>query len=74
MNKKGFISTSVIFAFFITFLMLLVIIITSYAQNRVLMNQIKKDIKSNLYIKYKYSKTNDESIKIPVADEVTPEY
>lgn len=54
MNKKGFISTSVIFAFFIAFLMLLMIIVTSYAQNRILMNQVKKDIKSNLVGKYKF--------------------
>lgn len=63
-NNKGFISTSVIFAFFITFLMLLVIIITSYAQNRILMNQVKKDIKSKLVIKYDHIK-NDTSVDEP---------
>ena len=57
-NNKGFISTSIIFAFFITFLLLLVIIITSYAQNRILMNQVKKDIKSNLVSKYEYYESN----------------
>lgn len=60
MNKKGFISTSVIFAFFITFLMLLVIIITSYAQNRVLMNQVKKDVKNNLVIKYNFNEVSED--------------
>lgn len=44
-NKNGFIATSIIFSFFIVFLMLLVINLTSYAQNRILMNQVKKDIK-----------------------------
>lgn len=46
-NKKGFIAISVIFSFFIVFLMLMMLILTSYAQNRILMNQVKKDIKSN---------------------------
>jgi len=54
-NNNGFISTSIIFAFFITFLMLLVIIITTYAQNRILMNQVKKDMKNNLVIKYNFN-------------------
>lgn len=70
-NNKGFISTSIIFAFFITFLLLLVIIITSYAQNRILMNQVKKDIKSDLVSKYNYDENagneNDDEI-IPPED------
>lgn len=45
-NKKGFIAISVIFSFFIVFLMLITLNLTSYAQNRILMNQIKTDIKS----------------------------
>lgn len=45
-NKKGFIAISVIFSFFIVFLMLITLNLTSYAQNRILMNQIKKDIKN----------------------------
>ena len=45
-KKNGFIAISIIFSFFIVFLLILTINLTSYAQNRILMNQIKKDIKS----------------------------
>ena len=40
MNKKGFISISVVYSFFIVFLMLLLFIIDSYANNRVLIKKI----------------------------------
>lgn len=49
-NKKGFIAISVIFSFFIVFLMLITLNLTSYAQNRILMNQIKIDIKNELVL------------------------
>ncbi len=44
-NKKGFIAISIIYSFFIVFLMLLTINMTSYAQNRILLGQVKKDMK-----------------------------
>lgn len=54
-NKKGFIAVSIIFSFFIVFLLLLTINLAAYAQNRILLNQVKKDIKSNTLLKYKMS-------------------
>ncbi len=52
-NKKGFIAVSIIFSFFIVFLLLLTINLAAYAQNRILLNQVKKDIKSNTLLEYK---------------------
>jgi hypothetical protein len=47
MNKKGFISTTIVFAFFILFISLLAFIMSSYTTNRVnnkiITNDIKKD-------------------------------
>ena len=54
-NKKGFIAVSIIFSFFIVFLLLLTINLTAYAQNRILLNQVKKDIKSKTLLDYKMS-------------------
>ena len=54
-NKKGFIAVSIIFSFFIVFLLLLTINLAAYAQNRILLNQVKKDIKSNTLLEYKMS-------------------
>ena len=47
-NNKGFIAISIIFSFFIVFLMLITLVISTYGQNRILMNQVKKDIKANI--------------------------
>lgn len=49
-KKKGFIAISIIFSFFIVFLMLLTLNLTTYAQNRILMNQVKEDIKKELIL------------------------
>lgn len=54
-NKRGFIAVSIIFSFFIVFLLLLTINLTAYAQNRILLNQVKKDIKSKTLLDYKMS-------------------
>lgn len=54
-NKKGFIAVSIIFSFFIVFLLLLTINLTAYAQNRILLNQVKKDIKSKTLLDYQMS-------------------
>ena len=50
-KKNGFLAVSIIFSFFIVFLMILTINMTSYAQNRILLNQIKKDIKTTTNLK-----------------------
>lgn len=51
-NKNGFIATSIIYSFFIVFLMLLTMNLASLAQDRILMAQVKKDIKSDLELKF----------------------
>ena len=47
-NKKGFIATSLIYSFFLVFLMLMVTILTSSVSNRVLVGRIKDDIRSEI--------------------------
>ena len=51
-KKNGFLAVSIIFSFFIVFLMLIAINLTSYAQNRILLNQVKKDIKAKAELKF----------------------
>lgn len=63
-KKNGFLAVSIIFSFFVVFLMLIAINLTSYAQNRILLNQIKKDIKSEAELKFdkiEIAKTCDPS-------------
>jgi hypothetical protein len=48
MNNKGFISTSVVYSFFIVFLLLLLYIVDSYTTNRVLLKNVKTSIINNI--------------------------
>lgn len=47
-KKNGFISISVVYAFFVVFLLVLMTIITEYANNRLLMKSVKDDIINEL--------------------------
>lgn len=47
-NKKGFIAISLIYAFFLVFLATLLAIATDYAENRILLNDVKKYTKNYL--------------------------
>lgn len=47
-NKKGFISTAIIFTFFITFIVLLIVIMNSYSSTRNRQNIQANDIKAKL--------------------------
>lgn len=53
MNNKGFISISVVYSFFLVFLAIIVSIILIYSQRRILLNEVKKDIRENLQISAK---------------------
>ena len=48
MNKKGFISITVIYSFFLVFLTLMMLIIVNMASNRNLLNGMKKTIKNDI--------------------------
>ena len=48
MNKRGFFAVSIIFSFFIVFLLVLTMNLATYAQNRTLLNHVKKDIKDSI--------------------------
>ena len=46
-NNKGFISISIVYSFFVVFMLLLILIMTTYVSNRVQANIYKNDIKKN---------------------------
>ena len=60
-KKNGFFAISIIFSFFIVFLMIITINLARYAEDRILMNQVKKDIKSTLESDLKYQPYNEEA-------------
>ncbi len=49
-NKKGFIAISIIYSFFILFIMVMLLIIYSYVSDRKATNRIKTDIKQEFKI------------------------
>ena len=69
MNKKGFISTAALYSFFLVFCMLLILIMTTYTNNRVNYKSVKIDAKKWAYdnssLKNRYFSTPDNPIIIP---------
>ena len=69
MNRKGFISTAALYSFFLVFCMLLILIMTTYTNNRVNYKSIKIDAKKWAYdnssLKNRYFSTPDNPIIIP---------
>lgn len=49
MNKKGFLSTSLVYSFFLVFLMLLLFIVSNLINNRILVTRINNQIKEDIY-------------------------
>ncbi len=47
-NNSGFIAISLIYSFFLVFLMVLLVILNNYAQNRLLLNDVKKETQEYL--------------------------
>ena len=47
--KKGFLSTSMVYSFFLVFLMVLIFIVANLINNRTLVGRINSDIKSDIY-------------------------
>ena len=48
MNKKGFISISSVYAFFLVFLLLLLFIVNEMISNRIMINNIKNEVKEEI--------------------------
>lgn len=69
MNRKGFISTAALYSFFLVFCMLLILIMTTYTNNRVNYKSVKIDAKKWAYdnssLKNRYFSTPDNPIIIP---------
>ncbi len=49
MNKKGFISTALIYTFFILFLVLMVFLLNNYSSTRFIVDRYRYDIEEELY-------------------------
>lgn len=54
MNKKGFISTSVVYSFFLVFIAIVLSIIAAYSSRRMLLLEIKEDIRNVIDSKTTY--------------------
>ncbi|MEG0977345.1 MAG: hypothetical protein RSF02_02200 [Bacilli bacterium] len=64
-NKKGFISITVVYSFFLVFLMMLLSITASYVNNRMLLKTMKDDVKTSLgYNMSGYLIDNYQSLKM----------
>lgn len=62
-NKKGFISTSVIYTILIVFLLLLATLLLMYYNNRLLLTELKSDLRNYLTTGYSY-KNGDVIVEI----------
>lgn len=67
-NKKGFISVTVIYTFFLVFLSLMLFIVTNMVVNRNLLNTLKKSIKEDIsdtnFTRYLINHRDDEKINL----------
>ena len=62
MKKNGFISTSLIYTFFLIFLTLMLLLLNSYAKNRTLLNEYKDKIKESFTVNNTTNNNNNEFI------------
>lgn len=69
-NKNGFISTSLVYTFFIIFLMLMIFLINSYSRVRFLLDEYKNDIKNT----FAEASSADINVHIMIWDSKTEEY
>ena len=53
MNRKGFISTAALYSFFLVFCLLLILIMTTYTNNRINYKGVKNDAKETAYKDFK---------------------
>ena len=70
MKKNGFVSTSLIYTFFIVFLLLMIFLLNSYSSIRFLLDQYKYDIKNS----FAEAMIADINLYLMVWDENTQEY
>lgn len=67
-NKKGFISVTVIYTFFLVFLSLMLFIVTNMVVNRNLLNTLKKSIKDDIsdtnFTRYLINHSDEEKINL----------
>ena len=70
MKKNGFISTSLIYTFFVLFLLLMLFLINSYSSKRFLLDRYKYDVKNKML----EDSAADINIYFMVYDEDSKEY
>ena len=69
MQKNGFVSTSLIYTFFIIFLTMMLFVINSYSENRNFLKKYKEEIRNNFV-----SLENDITINYRLINSKTNEY
>jgi len=70
MKKNGFVSTSLIYTFFVLFLFLMVFLLNSYSSNRFLTEQFKNDIKNT----FAEASNADINLFIMIWDDLSGDY
>lgn len=73
-NNKGFIAISLIYSFFLVFLATLLMNAADYAQNRILLNDVKKETQKFLDSLAEFNPISIENKKYDVGDEITYAY
>ncbi len=69
-KKKGFIATSLIYSFFLVFLMLMMTLLAKSVNNRILTNSVKKDIREDIELKSGLINLNIENKTYNVGDSI----
>lgn len=70
-NNKGFIAISLIYSFFLVFLVILLAILSDYAKNRILLNDVKKETQEYLNNLAEFNPVSIENKEYLVGEELT---
>lgn len=70
-NNKGFIAISLIYSFFLVFLITLLAILSDYAKNRILLNDVKKETQEYLNNLAEFNPVSIENKEYLVGEELT---
>lgn len=75
-KKNGFISTAIVYSFFFVFLMMLTFIVNDYSTNRTMLNNLKRDVKTEIsdtnFLRYLINHSNDPSFGLVRHNEELP--
>lgn len=69
-NNKGFIAISLIYSFFLVFLVTLLMVVNNYAENRILLNDVKKETQEYLNSLAEFNPVRIENRSFGVNEEI----